>query len=211
MKNTIGKLIEGEVRKHQLSIVDFANKINCQRNNVYNIFERNNIDIKLLAKISDVLHHNFFEDVANDLSLVEIEEETEQEKAKRKAVNQFLDVVPRILTEMGKEAMIVFDNVEAYDVEIPDYVLPNYGISFTVGQSWAQKANFEKDPLFEVKTYTKRDNIAFDFVTNKVYDTHFIDIKLDYKTEEEWKEVLSFVFEKFPNFNFMEYGMRKLY
>lgn len=211
MKNTIGKLIEGEVRKQQISIVDFANKINCKRNNVYNIFERNNIDVQLLAKISQVLKHNYFEDIAKDYSLVEIEEETEQEKVNRKAVNQFLEVVPMVLTEMGKESMIVFDNTDAYDVIIPDYVLPNYGISFTIGQTWAQKANFENDPLFSVKTYTKKDNVAFDFVTNKMYNTHFIDIKLDYKTEQEWKDVLEFVFESFPNFNFWDYGMRKLY
>ena len=43
-KKTIGELIEYEVRKQGLSIIDFANKISCQRNNVYDIFKRNTGD-----------------------------------------------------------------------------------------------------------------------------------------------------------------------
>lgn len=41
-KRTIGELIEKEVRRQQLSIVEFADKICCKRNNVYNLFTRNN-------------------------------------------------------------------------------------------------------------------------------------------------------------------------
>ena len=50
-KRTIGKLIEKEVRKQQLSIVEFADRICCKRNNVYNLFTRNNMDIQQLALI----------------------------------------------------------------------------------------------------------------------------------------------------------------
>lgn len=59
MKETIGKLIEKEVRKKQISITSFADKICCKRNNVYDIFKRSKIDIVQLKKISQVLEHNF--------------------------------------------------------------------------------------------------------------------------------------------------------
>lgn len=61
-KRTIGKLIEKEVRKQQLSIVEFADRICCKRNNVYNLFTRNNMDIQQLALISKVLGRNFFKE-----------------------------------------------------------------------------------------------------------------------------------------------------
>ena len=43
----------------------FAAKLNCNRANVYNIFNRENIDVEMLIKISLVLQHNFFQDIAN--------------------------------------------------------------------------------------------------------------------------------------------------
>ncbi len=43
-KRTIGKLIEKEVRKQQLSIVEFADRICCKRNNVYNLKSASNLN-----------------------------------------------------------------------------------------------------------------------------------------------------------------------
>ena len=43
----------------------FASELNCNRANVYNIFNRENIDVEMLIKISLVLQHNFFQDIAN--------------------------------------------------------------------------------------------------------------------------------------------------
>ena len=68
-KRTIGKLIEKEVRKQQLSIVEFADRICCKRNNVYNLFTRNNMDIQQLALISKVLGRNFFKEHKSRLSV----------------------------------------------------------------------------------------------------------------------------------------------
>jgi methionyl-tRNA formyltransferase len=49
MKETIGKLIEKEVRKKQISITSFADKICCKRNNVYDIFKRSKKMIVCIA------------------------------------------------------------------------------------------------------------------------------------------------------------------
>ena len=43
----------------------FASELNCNRANVYNVFNRENIDVEMLIKISRVLGHNFFQDIAN--------------------------------------------------------------------------------------------------------------------------------------------------
>lgn len=41
-------------------------QLHCGRRNVYRIFERENIDIQLLARISKILNHDFFADLSNE-------------------------------------------------------------------------------------------------------------------------------------------------
>nr|WP_235328167.1 XRE family transcriptional regulator [uncultured Bacteroides sp.] len=56
----IGHLIEEELRKQERSVTWFANKLYCDRTNVYSIFKRESIDTALLLRISNILKHNFF-------------------------------------------------------------------------------------------------------------------------------------------------------
>lgn len=56
----IGKLIKEKLKKRGLSVAEFALKINTNRNNVYNIFERTSIDTEFLYKISIILSYDFF-------------------------------------------------------------------------------------------------------------------------------------------------------
>ena len=56
----IGKLIEEELRRQERSVTWFADKLCCERTNVYSIFKRQSIDTILLLRISLVLHRNFF-------------------------------------------------------------------------------------------------------------------------------------------------------
>lgn len=58
---SIGKIIEGELRSQERSVVWFANKLGCERTNVYKIFQRTSIDTALLFKISAILKRNFFD------------------------------------------------------------------------------------------------------------------------------------------------------
>ncbi len=57
----IGKIIEEELRNQDRSVVWLSRKLNCNRTNVYKIFNRTSIDTELLLKISNVLKRNFFE------------------------------------------------------------------------------------------------------------------------------------------------------
>lgn len=63
----IGKSIEYELRTQERSVVWLARKLNCNRTNIYKIFNRSTIDTELLLKISNVLQRNFFEEYTNRL------------------------------------------------------------------------------------------------------------------------------------------------
>ena len=66
MDKSIGQIIEEELRLQERSISWFARQLNCNRQNVYNIFSRSNIDITLLQKISVVLRRNFFTEIYSE-------------------------------------------------------------------------------------------------------------------------------------------------
>ena len=57
----IGSLIEEQVRKQKMNVRSFAEKLHCDRTNVYDIFKRATIDTELLYRISKVLNYNFFD------------------------------------------------------------------------------------------------------------------------------------------------------
>lgn len=57
----IGEEIRKELSKQQRSAKWLAEKINCERTNVYKIFRRESLDSEQLAKISIALNHNFFD------------------------------------------------------------------------------------------------------------------------------------------------------
>jgi transcriptional regulator with XRE-family HTH domain len=56
----IGKRIKEELYRQNISVSDFAKKINKSRNVIYNIFERVSIDTELLNKIGKILNCDFF-------------------------------------------------------------------------------------------------------------------------------------------------------
>lgn len=194
-KQTIGELIKQEVYK-QMSITQFADAICCQRNNVYNIFNRSKIDTILLKRISEVLNHNFFQDLANDLSLID----EEGEMARDKAIAQFYKVVPTILREMGKDNTIISGSLpDEPDCPVPDFLLPDYIISFTIGDTF--KERFGENPLLPVRNMKNEDGIEIELLTNLVHRNRSLNIKLDYKTEEEWRGTLAFAFELYEEYS----------
>lgn len=59
----IGQLIKSELEKLERTPTWLAKKINCDRTNIYRIFDRESIDTALLSRISTALNRNFFEDL----------------------------------------------------------------------------------------------------------------------------------------------------
>jgi len=65
MEIHFGQLIKDEFDRQGRRATWLAAELNCNRSNIYSIFQRENIDAQMLIKISQALEHNFFQDVAN--------------------------------------------------------------------------------------------------------------------------------------------------
>lgn len=62
----IREVFDGKPRS--CSVTWFAGQLHCDRRNVYHIFARSTIDTELLHRISIILDHNFFSDLAEELA-----------------------------------------------------------------------------------------------------------------------------------------------
>lgn len=199
-KKLIGQLIEEEVRRQQIPIVEFAEKIMCGRKNVYKIFEKSSIHIDQLKRISDVLGRNFFWDLANNPSLIDVDsEEAIQEIENRRADQQFREVISAVLRKLDKQPIIAFGKPKELEneIDIPDYMLTDYFITFTLGGFISERPLIASNPMFEIKAYESSEGVKVYSLINTLFGSRMIDVKLDYKTEAEWERTLRFVFETF--------------
>ena len=64
----IGQHIKEVMRQQGVTATQLARDICCTRTNVFKIFRKDNIDIALLMRISEALHHNFFKDIADEVA-----------------------------------------------------------------------------------------------------------------------------------------------
>ena len=62
----VGKHIEKILRKKGMSAAWLAMQIPCERTNVYNIFKRKSLDVRLLMRISVILDYDFFKDLSEE-------------------------------------------------------------------------------------------------------------------------------------------------
>lgn len=56
----IGSIIEQELRRQRRSVSWFAKELCCDRTNVYKLFKKEEVDTRLLYRISVILSHDFF-------------------------------------------------------------------------------------------------------------------------------------------------------
>lgn len=190
---TIGKLIYDEVKKQGIKHLDFADRISCSRSNVFNIFQRNNIDIDLLRRISEVLNRNFFQEIANDLNLANEIEETEIEASNRIAVSKFLEFTPDIMKRLNKPATIVFTQLENEDnSDMPDFGMPDLAFTFTIGNKL--KDRIGKNLCLDFVCQTDDNNNPFEIVTNHTTQTKFINFPVFVYSEQEWEDLFKYVF-----------------
>lgn len=59
MKKHAGERVKEVFDASGLSVSEFARRLHCHRQNVYDIFKRHDIDLSLLQRISKVLEHDF--------------------------------------------------------------------------------------------------------------------------------------------------------
>lgn len=62
----IKEVFDAQPKSHNIEW--FAAQLNCKRANIYNIFNRPTLDTQLLFQISEVLEHDFFHDLTEELS-----------------------------------------------------------------------------------------------------------------------------------------------
>jgi hypothetical protein len=87
----IGEEIKKVLSSSEMSVTEFAKKINKSRGNVYSIFLRNAIETDLLVIISDVLQYDFFQLFSNsDKQLKKKIEELEKQNYILSKLNEFL-------------------------------------------------------------------------------------------------------------------------
>ena len=60
----MGKLIRAELDRQEHSVSWFARKVQTEYSNCFYIFKRQIVDVDLLMRISIVLRHNFFNEMA---------------------------------------------------------------------------------------------------------------------------------------------------
>lgn len=63
----IGNMIRAELKAQGRTITWFAKAIHTDRSNVYKMLGKESIDLKLLFRISALLHHNFLHDCSKVL------------------------------------------------------------------------------------------------------------------------------------------------
>lgn len=197
MAKTIGKLVEEEVRKQGWAITDFADKICCCRTNVYDIFNRSKMDVSQLELISRVLKHNFFKDLADNPELADANNPAvEKDLQNKRAVAQFFAVMPKVLKNLHIETNIVMPIMQnEFNDPLPDYGLSDYAVFFTLGERLFDRFNKESLGFFKVQTDFAPGNQLVDIWHNTMNHQWFADVKLDYKTEQEWGNIIVHLFQ----------------
>lgn len=200
----IGQLIKEEVERQGLSAKKFGEMICCERANVYKIYERSSLDTAQLGLISRALKHNFFIDIANDQMLSGVEDERAlKEIINRMAVSQFVEVVPKVLTKLGIEPCIYFGRPLGIPAEIPvpEYFIGNpFFITFSVDDLLFDKANCNLAQTATVNRITDNSTgLQVDLWKFVISGPYLVNLKLDYKTEEEWEYTFRFIFKHFYN------------
>lgn len=54
-----GEKVKEYLKASGMSVSEFAKRLNCHRQNVYDIFKRQDVDLQMLQRISKVLDHDF--------------------------------------------------------------------------------------------------------------------------------------------------------
>ena len=195
-KKSIGSLIKAEVEKQGLSAVEFADRISCERQNVYKIYSRTHIDTVQLAQISRALNHNFFMDMANDMTLSGVDDiKARQEVCNRMAIAQFCEVMPRILYKMKEDTFITFGRPLdlPLDIPIPEYTINPFYLTFSTIQLLADNPNCKIVSTAVIEKYTDEESgIVIDRWIFKHSGFVLYNMLLDYKTEQEWEQAFRF-------------------
>ena len=72
MEKKIGQIIEERLKAQNVNVTKFAQALNTDRTNIYDIFKRESIDTNLLKKIGQIVGYDFFQDLLEPETVKEI-------------------------------------------------------------------------------------------------------------------------------------------
>ena len=111
-------------------------------------------------------------------------------------VAQFFDAMPKVLKNLHIDTNIVMPIMQnEFNDPLPDYGLSDYAIFFTLGERLYDRFSKEGHGLFDVQTDYAPGNQPIDIWHNTMNHQWFVDVKLDYKTEQEWGDIIVHLFQ----------------
>ena len=119
-----------------------------------------------------------------------------------RAVTQFLEVVPNVFQKLGHLVSIVLGHKlpDEQDIPLPEFVLSDFNITFTIGQTYEEKCNgFWKNAISFFPPSKGCPSKMVEYI-NQHTGIQFFDIAIDYKTEEEWEETIRFALDEIDSF-----------
>jgi hypothetical protein len=108
----IGQKIKEVFDERNIKLTEFADELGTVRQNVYRIFKKRHVDTGLLLKISQVLHHNFFQYyVAQppevDEKILALKSETDDVQRQLDLSRKEIDYLRKIIKLMEEKAELV--------------------------------------------------------------------------------------------------------
>ena len=189
---TIGSIIKSVMKERGMSVPEFAEKIHRAIRTCYNIFDNNHIDVALLRDISVVLDHDFFIDLSENYDLAK---PIEVDESKRQAVGQFMSVMPNIFSELKYNGHIVTCSDanfgEDFNFPIPDFIIEPSLFMVTIGETLEKRCKrYDCDKAFKFTPISDDGGASVILCDNLASNTQSVNIVLDNKTKEEWRNVL---------------------
>jgi transcriptional regulator with XRE-family HTH domain len=110
----IGQKIKEVFDSRQIKLTDFADELGTVRQNVYRIFRKRHLDTGLLLKISQVLHHNFFQyyierpkDQSEDESVLQLKHEASDYRQQLELSKKEVDYLRKIIKLMEEKSDLI--------------------------------------------------------------------------------------------------------
>ncbi len=85
-------MIQSFVKENHINSAQLARDICKTRQNIYDLYKRDDIEVKLLLAISEALNHNFFEDIYHP-----------KKELNNINIDKIFDVLKKIVIEQIKE------------------------------------------------------------------------------------------------------------
>ena len=135
------------------------------------------------------------------MDLIYGEELNEEELLNRKAVSQFWDVVPAVLQSLGKSSdIMVTDN--SNDFPVPDFLLIDYNITFTIGETFLNRFGVNK--LLPIEAVKNEEGDLVEISKNLLDGTKTLNIEIKYRQKKEWERLIKYAFEVLSKYKIIE-------